>query len=106
MFLLSWAHAVTLIMVFYEAHSNQWSTYPLCANISYNENSLDIENTLYSCAKNIPGSLEPPSYYPTIYGGNYYTATNVSLQLVVNNLLSVDDIGTQINLDLFLRLRL
>lgn len=82
------------------------SSYPPCANISFNSyGALDIESTLYNCARTIPGSLEPPSYYPVIYNTSIYSPTNISVQLAISELLSVDDISAQITIEMYLRLR-
>ena len=81
------------------------SNYPLCTPLFFDENSnLDLQKTLYNCATNIPGSLDPPSYYPIVYNTSIYGPTNVSTHLVVNTLISVDDISAQISMDFYLRL--
>lgn len=88
-----------------EATANFISSYPECAKLSFDDNNnLDLQNTLYSCANNLPGSLDPPSYYPMIYNTSIYFPTNISTRLVVNNLISVDDINAQVSMDVYLRL--
>jgi hypothetical protein len=82
------------------------TSYPSCANLSFNGyGALDIETTLYNCAKAIPGSLDPPSYYPVKYNTSIYSPTNISVQMAVSELISVDDISAQITIEMYLRFR-
>ncbi|RYH18672.1 hypothetical protein EON65_26960 [archaeon] len=64
---------------------------------------IDIQSVLYNCSASIPSPLDIPSMFPNITGGFY--PTMVSVQLAINNLIKVDDIGNQLTLDFFFRLR-
>lgn len=37
-------------------------------------------------------------------GANYYTPTNVSVQMALDNLLNIDDIGSSFTMDFYLRM--
>eukprot|EP01031_Cornospumella_fuschlensis_P029901 gene29901-36106_t len=65
----------------------------------YDDNGrLDLGKTLYSCAENIPSVLFPASYLAP------YKAVNVSVQLYLNSLLTVDDLGSSASFDFYWRI--
>eukprot|EP01035_Chromulina_nebulosa_P030117 gene30117-39990_t len=65
---------------------------------------IDIPTMLTNCSNNIPASLDPASYFTSKPGGSTYVPTNISLQLALDNLINVDDVGASITLDLYFRL--
>ena len=72
------------------------SPYPPCAINQYDTfGQLDFASMLYNCSANIPGGLLPPSYYANPKTG-LYAPTNVSVQICINNLISVEDETNQI----------
>lgn len=78
--------------------------YPLCTELVFTPYGiLDTETMLYNCSKNIPGNTEPPSTFVNKSGG--YSPIQVNVQLSLNNLISVDDIGSQLKIDFFFRLK-
>lgn len=78
--------------------------WPICANATYAlDGTIDVAKMLYNCVENIPSSLFPSSYYPAPETGQYSTV-NISMQYAINNLISVDDIRSQVTLDFYFRL--
>ena len=78
--------------------------FPLCSDLIFDSTGrLDIQNILYNCSASIPSPMDIPSMFPNATGG--YFPTMVSVQLAINNLIKVDDIGNQLTLDFFFRLR-
>ena len=78
--------------------------YPYCSDLAFNANGqLDVGTIFYNCSNFIAGSLEIPSTYISPLGE--YLPITVSLQMVLNNLISVDDIQNQITMDFFFRLK-
>ncbi|RYY88784.1 hypothetical protein EON63_01785 [archaeon] len=74
-------------------------SWDVCSENIYNEaGRLDLGKTLYNCAENIPSVLFPPSYLSP------YQAVNVSVQLYLNSLLSVDDLGSFSSFDFYWRI--
>lgn len=58
---------------------------------------------LYECTSNIPSSQLIPSYFRIKEDVPYYPI-NITIQVVVNNLISVDDITSSMTMDMYLRL--
>lgn len=78
--------------------------YPPCATVAFTTaGQLDTGSILYNCSAVIPGNTEPPSTFPNSTGG--YSPTMVSVQLSLNNLISVDDIASRLTIDFFYRLK-
>jgi hypothetical protein len=76
--------------------------YPECTSMAFTEgNRLDLQTMLYNCSKNIPGNLAIPSFFP--YDNNEYYPLNVSIGIVINNFIAVDDVTTTINMDFWYR---
>lgn len=81
------------------------SPFPPCSPKIYTTYGiLDIGAMLEQCAATIPSALFPPSYYYSSNITQEYYPTNVSLQLSLNSLISVDDLQSQYVIDYFLRI--
>eukprot|EP01038_Epipyxis_sp_PR26KG_P001336 gene1336-1866_t len=77
--------------------------YPPCTNAIFtNTNKLDINAMLFNCSNNIPGPLLPPSYFPN--GTNDFSPVAVKFGMIINNLINVDDITSQLTMDFYYRL--
>lgn len=77
------------------------STYRPCVEMMYlASGEVDVEAMLYNCTANIPGSLTIPSYYKN---NGVYAPLNVGMQLVVNNLMSIEDVNSEVTLDFWFR---
>ncbi len=76
--------------------------YPYCTGLLFDFNhEIDVEAMLYNCSSNIQGALLPPSTFsPT---KSNYQATVVNVSMAVNSFIQVDDIATQVTLDIWLR---
>lgn len=96
---------VLLVQIFLlQVSYTRGQLFPQCADLIFDEaGRLDIQKILYNCSSNIPSPLDIPSMFPNISGGYY--PTMVSVQLAINNLIKVDDIGNQLTIDFFFRLR-
>eukprot|EP01038_Epipyxis_sp_PR26KG_P016287 gene16287-22184_t len=57
---------------------------------------------LINCSNNIPGPLLPPSYFPNETNDNSPVA--VKFGMIINNLINVDDISSQLTMDFYYRL--
>lgn len=78
--------------------------YPVCSeNIYLANGQIDLDSTLYNCSANINGALIIPSYVPKPSGA--YEPVNMSIQIKVNELISVDDITSSVTMGFFLRLQ-
>jgi hypothetical protein len=76
--------------------------WPICANLTFTAGgTVDVGTMLYECMENIPSSLIPPSYYDM--DGTGYHPVNISIQFVLNNLINVDDLQSQMTLDYYFR---
>lgn len=82
-------------------HPNVQREFPPCAPMIFTMTVLDIGQMLEVCAKSIPSPLMPPSYYARV--NVTQEATNVSVQLVLNSLILLDDIQSQYTIDFFIR---
>lgn len=79
-------------------------SYPRCTELAFKSNGeLDIQTMLYNCSNFIAGNTIPPSAYLSTNG--IYEPMNVSVQICLNNLISVDDLNNQLTIDFFFRLR-
>jgi hypothetical protein len=59
-----------------------------------------MSRMLFNCTANMPGSLEIPSIYPSGYGK--YNPVKVTIGLVINNFISVDDETAQVTVSQYL----
>lgn len=96
------------IALFFVVHSSFCSAaqlnqgYPVCAENSFGVGGrIDVETMLYNCSNNIPGAMMIPSLYP--YENGTFHPVNVSVQLVLNNLISIDDVTSEVRLDFWFR---
>jgi len=81
------------------------SPFPPCSSKIYSSYGLlDIGAMLEKCADDIPAALFPPSYYTSSKSSTVYYPTNVSVQLSLNSLISVDDLQSQYVMDYFIRI--
>ena len=77
--------------------------YPVCspAFTSGEIGLLSVSESLYNCSSSIPGNQIPPSYFnPT----GFFVPTNITVGLVLNNLILVEDLTTSFSMDFYLRL--
>ena len=77
--------------------------YPVCSSAftSGEIGLLSVSESLYNCTSSIPGNQIPPSYFnPT----GIFAPTNITVGLVLNNLILVDDLTTSFSMDFYLRL--
>lgn len=73
--------------------------YPPCAYAQLDSNGApDIARAMYNCSANILNTFLIPSYYPESQ------PVNVSVQIVLNNLISIDEVEGVAKLDLYFRL--
>jgi hypothetical protein len=63
---------------------------------------VDVDAMLYSCLKNSPSSLFPPSYYHNCERN--FRPTQVTIQIALNNIIHVDDVTSQFTVDFFFRI--
>ncbi len=76
-----------------------------CTDIIFRDASskyIDLDAMLYTCMNNSPSSLFPPSYFSDVHSN--YRATNVSIQIALNNIIHVDDLTSQFTMDFFFRI--
>lgn len=86
-----WCYFISLLLI----HSAE----SICYNVSYlPSGEVDITGTLYLCSSQIADPLLVPSYQKGI------SSFNVTAQLAINNLMSIDEINGQVTMDLFFRL--
>ncbi len=79
-----------------------FSSWPPCTDVILNRQGIiDIGAMLANCSANIPSPLSPPSYFIT--GNANARPVNVSVQLALNNLISVDDLTSSITMDFYFR---
>jgi hypothetical protein len=64
---------------------------------------IDIGKMLYQCSDNIPSVLFPPSYFSSV-NQSAFKSVNISVQIAVNSLLSVDDLKGTVTLDFYWRI--
>jgi hypothetical protein len=77
----------------------QEDQHPACAYTQLDRNGApDIARAMYNCSSNILNTFLIPSYYP----GSQ--PVNVSVQIVLNNLISINEVDGVAKLDLYLRL--
>ena len=100
MFLVWLAPLVLLVSSAYPATNGG---YPACSENIFNlQGNLDIYAMFTNCTKTMSGSLFPPSYFPNPLTGNY-APLNVSINIAINNLISVDDLTFEVSLDFWFR---
>jgi hypothetical protein len=76
--------------------------YPECASLAFcADGRVDLTTMLYNCTKNIPGSSVIPSFYP--YENNTFHPVDVMIGIVINNLINVNDVTSQVTLDFWYR---
>lgn len=91
-------------MLLLSTHAAASNPYPICTEMAYDSTGrINIQSMLYNCSSFIPSPLDIPSVFLNTSGG--YSPTTVSIQLSLNNLIHVDDVGNQITLDFYFRLR-
>ena len=105
--MIIWLFATSLFFFQYgcEAKKEDISAYNFtaCATPSFRDGDhVDLDKMLYDCMDHIPSTLFPPSYFSDKYGN--YRATNVSVQIALNNIIHVDDLTSQFTMDFFFRI--
>lgn len=71
--------------------------YSTCSDLIFGRTGrIDIGAMLYNCSSNIEGVSLIPSFYEYDTG---YEPLNVSVGIVINNFISVDDVNSQVTMD-------
>jgi hypothetical protein len=72
-----------------------------CTPVLYDINNLiKVEAMLYNCSSNLQASMAPPSMFSV---NGIFHPTLVNVTIAVNTFINVDDISTQVTMDLWFR---